>query len=360
MNFDVFISHTQKDKTFAHALCHYLEKSGIRCWIAPRDIEEGESWPNAIIRGLNECEAMVLIFSASVLTSPEVQREVTNAANFHKVIMPVKIEDVAPDGAFAYYLADRHWLDAITPPVEEHLERLAQRLHKLLANRDVAQAAVSSASVVAPTAPIGPGPTVSAPIAPVVPTSALNAPISTSEPPAPILAEANKERTAAPDVILAAPAPITETPAPGDALLATAAATETPVAPATPAPASSTSEQPAAVPEHPTVQPETPRPSPVDPRANPFAAGGSTSASTSPTAPEVDPLYGRATKHDPVAARLGLQIGCGILAFFGAVTQLGVHPSDGNFAYVFGEELVPVAFFGLAYWLFRKAKRMRL
>ena len=40
----VFISHSSKDEAIAAAICDHLETSGIRCWIAPRDIEVGTEW----------------------------------------------------------------------------------------------------------------------------------------------------------------------------------------------------------------------------------------------------------------------------------------------------------------------------
>jgi hypothetical protein len=38
MAFDAFISYSSKDKAAADATCAVLEASGVRCWIAPRDI----------------------------------------------------------------------------------------------------------------------------------------------------------------------------------------------------------------------------------------------------------------------------------------------------------------------------------
>lgn len=37
----VFISYAHQDKPVADAVCARLEQSGIRCWIAPRDIQPG-------------------------------------------------------------------------------------------------------------------------------------------------------------------------------------------------------------------------------------------------------------------------------------------------------------------------------
>ena len=60
---DVFVSHSHKDKEVADALVHVLEKRGLRCWIARRDILPGSNWSSSIIAGLQECRALVLIFS---------------------------------------------------------------------------------------------------------------------------------------------------------------------------------------------------------------------------------------------------------------------------------------------------------
>jgi hypothetical protein len=65
MIYDVFISHSTRDKTAADAACAALEASGIRCWIAPRDITPGAEWGEAIIKAINQCRVMVLIFSAN-------------------------------------------------------------------------------------------------------------------------------------------------------------------------------------------------------------------------------------------------------------------------------------------------------
>jgi hypothetical protein len=156
MPHDIFISHTAKDKIFADGVCAKLEQRGIRCWIAPRDVPPGQSWPAAIASAIDNCKVMVLVFSVEVMSSQQVERELTMAANRNKIIMPLRIQDVLPVGAFAYYLEDRHWLDAITPPVEKHIDELADILLPLIGG-------VS--------APVAPLPPVVAPETPTNPTS---------------------------------------------------------------------------------------------------------------------------------------------------------------------------------------------
>lgn len=56
MAHDVFISHSSKDKQVADAMCNKLESSGIRCWIAPRDILPGMDWTESLVKAIKKVE----------------------------------------------------------------------------------------------------------------------------------------------------------------------------------------------------------------------------------------------------------------------------------------------------------------
>jgi hypothetical protein len=131
---DVFVSYASQDKTWADAACAVLEHQRVRCWIAPRDITPGEEWGAAIISGINGCRIMVLIFSRHSNASGQVRREVERAISRGIPVLPVRIEDVRPDGAMEFALGNRHWLDAFEPPVEHRLELLARSVKALLDN----------------------------------------------------------------------------------------------------------------------------------------------------------------------------------------------------------------------------------
>ena len=137
---DVFLSYSSKDKTWADAACSVLERHRVRCWIAPRDITPGEEWGAAIINGINRSRILVLIFSGHANASAQVRREVERAISRGMSVLPVRIENVLPDGAMEYALGNRHWLDAFTPPMERQLELLARSVKTLLGN-DVPAAA---------------------------------------------------------------------------------------------------------------------------------------------------------------------------------------------------------------------------
>ena len=144
MQFDAFISYASADKTAADAACAVLEACGIRCWVAPRDISPGREYAAAIIDAIDRCRVMVLIFSSSANDSPQVRREIERAASKGVAIMPVRIEKVVPTKSMEYFLGDIHWLDAMTPPIENHLQQLAVTIKALL-NASAAAAEETSA-----------------------------------------------------------------------------------------------------------------------------------------------------------------------------------------------------------------------
>ncbi len=136
MAHDVFISYSSKDKPTADAACALLESHGIRCWIAPRDILPGADWGGSIIEALSSVRAFVLVFSSHANTSPQIAREVERAVNRGLPIIPLRIEDVSPTKSLEYFISTPHWLDALTPPLERHLNYLADILRHILDGRE--------------------------------------------------------------------------------------------------------------------------------------------------------------------------------------------------------------------------------
>jgi hypothetical protein len=124
MNYDVFVSYSTKDKAVADAVVFALEKKGIRCWYAPRDIKAGDSWGETIIEAISRCKLMLLIFSGNSNQSKRVLEEVYYAISEEKTLIPFRIENLDPTGAMRLHLSMLHWLDAYKPSWQAHLERL--------------------------------------------------------------------------------------------------------------------------------------------------------------------------------------------------------------------------------------------
>jgi hypothetical protein len=134
MAHDIFVSYSKSDKPIADALVAGLENKGIRCWIAPRDVTPGTSWGQAIIDAIDDSQVMVVILSGNSNQSRQVVREVERAVARDVIVIPFRVENVDPTGAMAYFLSSEHWLDAITPPLEKHIEKLANTIQIFLSD----------------------------------------------------------------------------------------------------------------------------------------------------------------------------------------------------------------------------------
>src|ERR1700730_7011043 len=129
---DVFISYTNADKSAADAVCRRLEEAGIRCWIAPRDVGYGRDWAASIDDAISNAKLLVVIFSAAANASRHVRDEVGTALDTDVTIIPFRIEDIRPTGALRLHLRSLHWLDALRPPLDEHIDRLIESAKRSL------------------------------------------------------------------------------------------------------------------------------------------------------------------------------------------------------------------------------------
>ncbi len=133
--FDAFISHSSRDATAAVAIKAHLLSVGITCWKAPDDILPGESWPEAILRAIENSTAMILVWSANSKSSSEVSKELTLAMRHNVPVIPFRIENVPASSEWEYHLANTHWMDAFSGEFEHHLDLLARHILKVIPNK---------------------------------------------------------------------------------------------------------------------------------------------------------------------------------------------------------------------------------
>jgi len=148
MAHDVFLSYATADKATADALVAGLERNGIRCWIAPRDIPAGSEYGQQIVDAVKGSRVFLLVFSSAANASPHVRREVERAVSTDRVILPFRVESVVPTGAMEYCLGGTHWFDALTAPLEPHIDKLVPVLRQMLGSPAPAQ---DTGAVVEPT-----------------------------------------------------------------------------------------------------------------------------------------------------------------------------------------------------------------
>jgi len=209
----IFISYASEDASVAERVRTGLEQAGVACWIAPRDIEPGTSFPAAITAAIQASSAQVLLLTAEANVSRHVLSEVELAFNAGKPILAVLVGKVTPSADLQYFISTTHWFDAEASFDDDDLVKLKVDLDKLLAGervrlderrrRNWRRTAMAAAAVVAllgiaaviyfPSRRASPGPAPSPTLTP--PPSAPVVPAPTPATPAPATPVAPAART---------------------------------------------------------------------------------------------------------------------------------------------------------------------
>lgn len=129
MNRLIFFSYSSKDENYARKLVKDIEKQGLQCWISCRDIMPGEDYQTAIVRALGQSAAMFLLFSKNANASAEIGKEMALATARHIRVIPARMEDVTPTGAFEYQFATAQYIDLFRN-YNEALNRLCDVLRQ--------------------------------------------------------------------------------------------------------------------------------------------------------------------------------------------------------------------------------------
>ena len=102
----VFISYKSEEFDEALWVKTALEQQGISCWMAPMCITGGASYAAEIPAAINNCSVFVLVLSEKVQQSKWVPRELDQAINAGKIIMPFMLEDCELKDEFKFYLSN--------------------------------------------------------------------------------------------------------------------------------------------------------------------------------------------------------------------------------------------------------------
>jgi len=140
----VFISYASQDAAVADAIVEALERHGLKCWIAPRDVVPGESYAGAIVHAIDATKLIVLVLSENAVTSQHVLREVERASSKRHPVVAFRI-DLAPMPVdLEYFLNTSHWLDASASGVDSALPKLVDAVRRTVASQPVATPAPAS------------------------------------------------------------------------------------------------------------------------------------------------------------------------------------------------------------------------
>ena len=127
---EIFISYRRADVAWAKLLHDHLKAEGVEAWYDAQ-VGAGQDWRVATANALEASRIFVLLFSSNAAMSSDIAKELAAATLENKLIIPVRLENIAPKGAFLYELASRNWINAFED-TEAKLEELAKGLAQLV------------------------------------------------------------------------------------------------------------------------------------------------------------------------------------------------------------------------------------
>ena len=126
----VFVSYASQDAAVAAALVEALERHGISCWIAPRDVKAGALYADAIVRAISSAKALVLILSDRAIASSHVGKEIERASSKKRPIIALRIDAAPLTPALEYFLSESQWVEAQSGIVQAAYARLIEAIRE--------------------------------------------------------------------------------------------------------------------------------------------------------------------------------------------------------------------------------------
>ena len=129
---DVFVSYASTDAAVANAVVSALERHGLQCWIAPRDVVPGSLYADGIVRAINGAKVFVLVLSEHAIASGHVGKEVERASSKGRPIIALRTDQGALTPAFEYFLSESQWIDLGPGGVDAAAARLVDAARRYL------------------------------------------------------------------------------------------------------------------------------------------------------------------------------------------------------------------------------------
>jgi TolB-like protein/Tfp pilus assembly protein PilF len=130
---DVFISYASQDAAVADSVVGALERAGLKCWIAPRDVVPGALYADEIVRAINEAKVVVLVLSEQAVASAHVGKEIERASSKRRRIVALRTDFVSLTRAFEYFLSESQWIDVGSGGIEAAGAKLVDAVRRHLA-----------------------------------------------------------------------------------------------------------------------------------------------------------------------------------------------------------------------------------
>lgn len=127
---DVLVSYSyaRPDRDAAFEIAAFLERQGISCWIAPRDVPAGMEQGAAVLSGIATSRALLLVLSEHADAAQAMRPEVVRAIGETKPVLSVRFRETTPSGPLEFFVVSAQWVDEWRAPMEQHLLHLARAI----------------------------------------------------------------------------------------------------------------------------------------------------------------------------------------------------------------------------------------
>ena len=146
MSHHLFLSHESSSLPFVEKLAEMFEGNGVRCWYAPRDLDQsgaGKEYDDEIVDAIRMAAAIVVVLNDDALKSIWVKREVSQAEKQGKMIYPFVIDELTVNNGLLMRLEDKHLIQSY-PDRESKFPLLLKNVKQLL-GQDVSSIAIHHA-----------------------------------------------------------------------------------------------------------------------------------------------------------------------------------------------------------------------
>ncbi|HAH09728.1 MAG TPA: hypothetical protein DCL54_13175 [Alphaproteobacteria bacterium] len=126
----IFLSYHNQDKETAQLLLDACQKVGLSVWW-DQMIPPGDDWAKHIVENLERSDMLIILFSSQSNQSTHLARELALADSRKMIVYPAFIEDVQPQGRYAYRLATEQRFN-LFPDCASQIEKFVATLQPLL------------------------------------------------------------------------------------------------------------------------------------------------------------------------------------------------------------------------------------
>ena len=106
---DVFVSYSRRDAVFVRRIADSISERGKEVWLDTEGIADGEVFPEAIKRAIEQSDAFLFVITPDAVSSAYCENEVEYARDLQKRIVPV-LRELVRDSELPAEIRNRNWI----------------------------------------------------------------------------------------------------------------------------------------------------------------------------------------------------------------------------------------------------------